>query len=185
MLPFVLLAPDQTELRHRPAGLGVGHPTGDDQLRVERDDLLPVRRSQRNVAARHVAELASVIEHDVLRRVFPFKPAVLIGINAEMDRPASRQVSAPKNAPATGLPSMSTTLPRTHRSRLGQLDLDGCGPLVDPDVADLGREALGLDRDDRRAGVAVSRVNSPRSFVVPVGVSWIKTVVADEGPGSS
>ena len=38
------------------------------------------------------------------------------------------------------------------RPRLRQLDLDGRGPLLDPDVADLGREALGLDRDDRRAG---------------------------------
>ena len=85
--PAVLLAPDQAELRHRPAGLGVGHAAGDDQLGVERDDVLAVRRGQRDLSARHVAALAGVVEHDVPGRTSPFEPAVLVGVDPERERP--------------------------------------------------------------------------------------------------
>ena len=72
-------------------------------------------------------------------------------------------------APATGLPLMSITLTASWNRARGHPDFDGAVLLGDSDLFNPGCEPIGLDRDDRRSGSQVSRVNSPRSFVVALG----------------
>ena len=87
LLPLALPAHDQAEPGQRPAGLRVRHSSGDHELGVKSDDVLPARRGQWNLAARHKAQLSGVVEHDIVGRAFPFKPAIFIGFDAEADRP--------------------------------------------------------------------------------------------------
>ena len=83
-----------------------------------------------------------------------------------MAAPGVRGEDAPRR---TGFPSTSTTRARITEAGSSRNATGPVFPVLDPDVLELGREALGLDRDDRRPRIAVLSVNSPRSSVVPSG----------------
>ena len=118
--------------------------------------MLPIRRGQRELAARHVARLDDVVEHDVPGRAAPLEPAVRVGLRPELERPVPAPGVRAEDGAGDRLALDVDDLDAERRARLRERDDHGRGPCLDPDVAELGREALGLDRDDASGRVRSS-----------------------------
>ena len=134
----------------------------------------------------HVIFLADVVAHCVLRCAAPLKAAVPVGLGPELDRLMPAPVTGTHEDTGDRIALDVDHLDTQNRARLRHPDFDGCGFLRDAHVFDPGARPSASTVMIDGPGSQFSRVNSPRSFVVPRGGPGLpQTVGSEENPRSS